>query len=74
MNEFRVGERVVVEVHPYNWEKYMANVPYEHIPDMRCGKIVSKRITMGHPVYIVRFSDGRIVECDGVNIISAEAK
>ena len=73
MTSFSVGARVA-EVPYYNWKKYMAGVPLDQIPDVRYGEIVSKRIKMGYPAYTVEFSDGRVVELDGVNFVSMEDK
>lgn len=76
MSDFQVGD-MVANIAYYDWKKYETGTKPSDLPDTRYGEIVGKRTQSfgngsSYPRYTVRYSDGKLEECDGLNFAKPE--
>jgi hypothetical protein len=74
--EWNIGD-TIAHIPFYAWKRYIDGAKPSDLPGVRYGEIIGKgsqyygnnRI---YPVYTVRYSDGDIEECDGINFANPE--
>ena len=76
--DWKIGDKIL-HIPYYEWNKHEKHVGISEPADVREGVVIKKWTTIygngrAYPCYVVRYADGTVDECDGLNFVPAENK